>query len=90
LTRQCAAFGIAYLSGSRPTVQNQEQREERVSVPLSELRHLAGHCQGTPTGRLPAQLHEVFSYTFYHGWTQNQIAELLGISERQVRRLWVV
>ena len=40
-------------------------------------------------GRLPAPLRQVFSYTFYHGWTQAEIAELLGISDRQVRRLWV-
>jgi RNA polymerase sigma factor (sigma-70 family) len=40
-------------------------------------------------GLLPAELREVFSCTFYHGWTQGQIAELLGISDRQVRRLWV-
>jgi RNA polymerase sigma-70 factor (ECF subfamily) len=40
-------------------------------------------------GRLPDQLRQVFACTFYHGWTQNQIAELLGISERQVRRRWV-
>jgi len=39
--------------------------------------------------RLPAELRQVFSCTFYHGWTQNQIVELLGISDRQVRRLWV-
>jgi RNA polymerase sigma-70 factor (ECF subfamily) len=40
-------------------------------------------------GRLPEDLRQVFSCTFYHGWTQNQIAELLGVSEQQVRRLWV-
>jgi RNA polymerase sigma-70 factor (ECF subfamily) len=39
--------------------------------------------------QLPAELRDVFSYTFYHGWTQGQIAEVLGISDRQVRRLWV-
>jgi RNA polymerase sigma factor (sigma-70 family) len=39
--------------------------------------------------QLPAELRQVFSCTFYHGWTQGQIAELLGISDRQVRRLWV-
>ncbi|HMF14891.1 MAG TPA: sigma-70 family RNA polymerase sigma factor [Gemmataceae bacterium] len=38
---------------------------------------------------LPPEMRDVFSYTFYHGWTQAQIAELLGISDRQVRRLWV-
>jgi RNA polymerase sigma-70 factor (ECF subfamily) len=39
--------------------------------------------------RLPPEMREVFSYTFYHGWTQAQIAELLGVSARQIRRLWV-
>jgi RNA polymerase sigma factor (sigma-70 family) len=39
--------------------------------------------------RLPANRREVFGLTFYHGWTQAQIAELLAISDRQVRRLWI-
>jgi RNA polymerase sigma-70 factor (ECF subfamily) len=39
--------------------------------------------------RLAEEPREVFSYTFYHGWTQAQIAGLLGVSDRQVRRLWV-
>jgi DNA-directed RNA polymerase specialized sigma24 family protein len=30
----------------------------------------------------------VFGLTFYHGWTQSQIAELFQVSDRQVRRLW--
>jgi RNA polymerase sigma-70 factor (ECF subfamily) len=38
--------------------------------------------------RLPADLRQVFGLTFYHGWTQAQIAGLLGVSDRQVRRLW--
>jgi RNA polymerase sigma-70 factor (ECF subfamily) len=37
---------------------------------------------------LPAELREVFGLTFYHGWTQAEIATLLGVSDRQVRRLW--
>ena len=39
--------------------------------------------------RLTMDRREVFSCTFYHGWTQAQIAELLGISDRQLRRLWI-
>ncbi len=35
---------------------------------------------------LPAAEREVFSLSFYHGWTQAQIAELLQLSTRQVRR----
>jgi RNA polymerase sigma-70 factor (ECF subfamily) len=37
---------------------------------------------------LPVEFREVFGLTLYHGWTQAQIAELLQISDRQVRRLW--
>jgi RNA polymerase sigma factor (sigma-70 family) len=37
---------------------------------------------------LPVAEREVIGLTFYHGWTQMQIAELLQISDRQVRRLW--
>lgn len=37
---------------------------------------------------LPTDAREVFGLTFYHGWTQTQIAELFGMSDRQVRRLW--
>jgi RNA polymerase sigma factor (sigma-70 family) len=39
-------------------------------------------------GRLPAVEREVFNLTFYNGWTQPQIAELLGVAERTVRRRW--
>jgi RNA polymerase sigma factor (sigma-70 family) len=38
--------------------------------------------------RLPAELREVFGLTFYHGGTQQEIAGLLSVSDRQVRRLW--
>jgi RNA polymerase sigma factor (sigma-70 family) len=40
-------------------------------------------------GTLPADLREVFTYAFYNGWTQSQIAEVLNLSERHVRRLWI-
>jgi RNA polymerase sigma-70 factor (ECF subfamily) len=39
-------------------------------------------------GELPAEEHEVVSLTFYHGWTQVQIAELVQVDERTVRRRW--
>jgi RNA polymerase sigma-70 factor (ECF subfamily) len=38
--------------------------------------------------RLPAEEREVFGLTFYHGWTQAQIAELYQVDERTVRRWW--
>jgi RNA polymerase sigma-70 factor (ECF subfamily) len=37
---------------------------------------------------LPPEEREVFSLSFYHAWTQQQIADLLGVTERTVRRRW--
>jgi RNA polymerase sigma-70 factor (ECF subfamily) len=37
---------------------------------------------------LPPEEREVFSLSFYHAWTQQQIADLLGVNERTVRRRW--
>jgi len=39
-------------------------------------------------GQLPADEREVVSLAFYHGWTQAQIAEVLGVDVRTVRRYW--
>ncbi len=38
--------------------------------------------------KLPVEEREVFGLVFYHGWTQIQIAELLNVNERTVRRYW--
>ncbi|MFM7059499.1 MAG: RNA polymerase sigma factor [Planctomycetota bacterium] len=38
--------------------------------------------------KLPAEEREVFGLAFYHGWTQCQIAELLNVNERTIRRYW--
>jgi RNA polymerase sigma-70 factor (ECF subfamily) len=38
--------------------------------------------------QLPIQEREVVGLRFYHDWTQVQIAELLGVDERTVRRRW--
>lgn len=38
--------------------------------------------------RLPTLEREVFSLVFYHGWKQKDIAALLQIDERTVRRRW--
>ena len=37
---------------------------------------------------LPVEEREVVGLIFYHGWTQVQVAELFGISDRTVRRHW--
>lgn len=71
----------------RPTVPLSEDLPDRAGDHSTELDRWAALHEAAE--RLPAELREVFSCTFYHGWTQNQIAELLGVSDRQVRRLWV-
>lgn len=38
--------------------------------------------------RLPAEEREVIGLVFYHGWTQLQVAELFGVTDRTVRRWW--
>ncbi|MBM4069297.1 MAG: sigma-70 family RNA polymerase sigma factor [Planctomycetes bacterium] len=37
---------------------------------------------------LPAEEREVVSLSFYHGWTQKEIAALFGVDERTIRRRW--
>lgn len=78
---------LARRHGRRPTSHLAADPPDRAKDDSTELdRWTALH---EAAERLPAELREVFSYTFYHGWTQPQIAELLGMSDRQVRRLWV-
>jgi RNA polymerase sigma-70 factor (ECF subfamily) len=38
--------------------------------------------------RLPVREREVVGLTFYHGWTQAQVAELFAVDTRTVRRWW--
>jgi RNA polymerase sigma factor (sigma-70 family) len=38
---------------------------------------------------LPADLQEVFSLRFYHGWTNGEVAELLDVSTKSVIRRWL-
>jgi len=38
--------------------------------------------------RLPLEEREVLSLVFYHGWTQQRIAELFQVDERTIRRRW--
>jgi RNA polymerase sigma-70 factor (ECF subfamily) len=82
-----ALLDLARSHARRPTANLTTDPTDRAGDNPTELdRWTALH---EAAGRLPAELREVFGCTFYHSWTQNQIAELLGISDRQVRRLWV-
>jgi RNA polymerase sigma-70 factor (ECF subfamily) len=78
---------LARRHARRPAAPLAADPPDRAADDATELDRWAALHQAAE--RLPAELREVFSYTFYHGWTQAEIAELLGVSERQVRRLWV-
>jgi RNA polymerase sigma factor (TIGR02999 family) len=39
--------------------------------------------------QLPAEEREAVGLIFYHGWTQKQVAELFGVSERTIARRWL-
>jgi RNA polymerase sigma factor (sigma-70 family) len=71
----------------RPTVPLAMEPTNRDSTQWSELERWT--VLHDAAEHLPGELRDVFSYSFYQGWTQLEIAELLGISDRQVRRLWV-
>jgi RNA polymerase sigma-70 factor (ECF subfamily) len=38
--------------------------------------------------RLPLEEREVVGLIYYHGWTQQQVAELLQVNQRTIRRRW--
>src|SRR5436190_1472473 len=38
--------------------------------------------------QLPIEEREVVGLVFYHGWTQEKIAELFHVDERTIRRRW--
>ena len=46
------------------------------------------HAFHEAVAQLPTDEREVFGLVFYHGWTQIEIAELLQVHERTIRRLW--
>ena len=61
--------------------------EPRDSAPgIEELERWAAFHETVE--RLPSPERETFSLTFYHGWTQTQIAELVKVDERTIRRRW--
>jgi RNA polymerase sigma factor (sigma-70 family) len=82
----------------------QRRRGDKAAVPLDEgsrgdAAHPAAPTEDAPmlerwtrfhqaVEQLPAEEREVFGLKFYHGWTEEQIAELFGVSARTVRRRW--
>jgi RNA polymerase sigma-70 factor (ECF subfamily) len=53
---------------------------------LADLARWEAFHQGVE--ELPAEEREVVGLVFYHGWSQEQVAELFGVHVRTIRRWW--
>jgi RNA polymerase sigma-70 factor (ECF subfamily) len=77
-----AARGAAGDEGSPDPVAALADRDSL----RGDLDHWAAFHEAV--GQLPAREGDVMSLKFYHGLTEEQIAGLLGLSDRQIRRYW--
>jgi len=55
---------------------------------IDDAELLQWTCFHEAVEKLPAKDREVVSLIFYHNWTQAQVAELLQMADRTVRRRW--
>lgn len=83
---------------------SQRRRGDRAAVPIGEdsggeVGHPAAPTEDAPmlerwtrfhqaVEQLPAEEREVVGLKFYHGWTEEEIAELFSVSPRTIRRRW--
>jgi RNA polymerase sigma factor (sigma-70 family) len=91
-------FGLSALQIRRELLDLAQSQAGRKTVGLDEAGGVAAPADEDlelwqdfheAVARLPAEEREVVGLVHYHGWTQVQAAELLGVSERTVRRYWV-
>jgi len=54
--------------------------------PAQELERWCAFHEGVAS--LPAEEREVVGLVFYHGWTQAEVANLFGVTERTIRPWW--
>ncbi|HEV3310504.1 MAG TPA: sigma-70 family RNA polymerase sigma factor [Chloroflexota bacterium] len=57
-----------------------------LSDDLDDLERWAAFHEGVE--RLPDEEREVVALIFYHGWSQRQVAEMLQMSTRTIKRRW--
>jgi RNA polymerase sigma factor (sigma-70 family) len=80
LLRRCAV---------RPAVGAADSALDRVAAGGPSSDHLDAWLRfHQAVEQVPVAEREVMSLAFYHGWTQSQIAEVLGLDVRTVRRRW--
>lgn len=92
-------FALSALQMRRELLDLAKSQSKRAAIELSaeELvadQHSADDIDAwarfhSAVDALPTTEREIFGLVFYHGWTQVQVAELLDVSERTVRRYWI-
>jgi RNA polymerase sigma factor (sigma-70 family) len=75
------ASGIHNDDGKTPVLDAHEPAE-----PAAELEKWSAFHEGV--AQLPAEEREVVGLIYYHGWTQQAVAELFDVSVRTVQRRW--
>lgn len=90
-------FGLASLQMRRELLDLAARASARRAAGLHQAPEPAGPTDDSlelwcgfheAVEKLPAEEREVVGLVFYHGWAQAQVAEVMGVSDRQVRRLW--
>ena len=68
------------------------EQEPGIEPPRLERASPAGSpvvdVRRAPVPQLPCEEREVFSLIFYHGWQQQDVADLFEVNVRTVRRWW--
>jgi RNA polymerase sigma-70 factor (ECF subfamily) len=89
LARHFRAVGLVPHPSGDPTTGSAGADALRAAVAPGEDDDFDLWCRfHEAVERLPDDEREVLDLMFYHRWTQGQIAELLGVHERTVRRRW--
>jgi RNA polymerase sigma-70 factor (ECF subfamily) len=73
--------GVLASTDRTPPLDPPERTED-----AGDLEQWSAFHQGVAT--LPAEEREIVGLIFYHGWTQADVAQLLGMSVRTVQRRW--
>ena len=78
-------------SGRRLGLADSDESGDDIDVPdraddADDLERWAAFHEAV--AQLPAEEREVIGLSFYHGWTQADIAQVLQVSDRTVRRYW--
>jgi RNA polymerase sigma factor (sigma-70 family) len=89
LARRFSGDGFTRLVPTNPTTDHAAPAKVQAAEAPAEDEDFDFWCRfHESVDQLPTEEREVIGLSFYHGWTQTQIAELLQVDERTIRRRW--